>query len=53
MTLEQFESKAKELQEKEKSETGFNSLSTLAVLEMIKIAKRQNSELDKSNVSNE
>ena len=43
MTLEQLESKAKELQEKEKSETGFNLLSTLAMLEFIEIAKKSNS----------
>ena len=53
MTLEQLESKAKELQEKEKSETGFNLLSTLAMLEMIKIAQRQNKAIDKSNIPNE
>lgn len=42
MTLEQIENKAKKLQEKEKIETGFNSLSTLVVLEMIKMAECQN-----------
>ena len=53
MTLEQIENKAKKLQEKEKIETGFNKLSTLAVLEMIKVAQRQNVATDESNTSNE
>ena len=48
--LEQLENKIEELQAKEKSETGFNSLSTLTMLEMIKIAKRQNKVIDKNGI---
>lgn len=50
MLLEQLENKIEELQAKEKSETGFNSLSTLTMLEMIKIAKRQNKVIDKNGI---
>lgn len=47
MLLEQLENKIEELKEKEKSETGFNSLSILAALEFIKIAKCQNKVTEK------
>ena len=45
--IEHLENKIEELKEKEKSETGFNSLSILTALEMIKIAKRKNKVAEK------
>lgn len=39
--IEKIESDIKAREEKEKQETGFNTLSTLAELEVIKIFKKQ------------